>query len=220
MIETVEKAQIESVLATFTKNVEEATEILPDQQTIFKSRNLEITPPEFRIEQIELKKLVIKEYFAPVQDQVKQGRNEVRKQIMLLLRELSDIDQIVEFNLESSRMLLASKTVKEKAIEQAGQTVIEGLERAINKLETLVAKCTEIETLCSEFAIKTTDGFLTNVDNLIDNDRIIEIKLRLARAEARTRMLAYRSRLWRKIKLWLIRGFKSITKIFAFLWLL
>jgi hypothetical protein len=114
------------------------------------------------------------------------------------LRDISEIDQIVEFNLEAALNLLQEG--KENAQEETHKIVIQGLQRTFNQINDLVESSLQIHTLCQEELTKTTSNFENKVKDLEDSEKIFELKLRVAQAKTREKFRNNVKRLWQFAK--------------------
>jgi hypothetical protein len=205
VVDSLVKSEIKSLLQDYPRRIKTILETFPERHQIFQHRDLESLVPASRIEEVPFRVLVQEEIFPSVVEDHRRLLAEVERISEELFRQVSEIDQIVEFNSEAALALLEEKKGDE-AIEQTHQMICEGLERAGNQVAAIIEQIRKIGTLVSEGLGKTSDKFLDRVQDLENSEKIAQLKLRFARAEARKKIRSYGVRAWKMIK----AGFSAV----------
>lgn len=213
VVDSLAKSEIPSLLQDYPRWIKSVLDALPERHDIFQRRDLESLVPASRIDEVPFRVLVQEEIYPSVAEDHTRLSAEVERISDELFREVSEIDQIVEFNSETALALLDEKK-GEEAIGQTHQVINEGLERAGHHVAAIVGKIRKMGSFVSASLLETSDRFLERVQDLENSEKITQLKLRFARAEARKKIRGYGVRAWKNIKVGfaVVRGF--IVKIF------
>ncbi len=184
IIDAIHHAQIPKALENFLSRVQHSAQQLPEKHRIFSNRDLAGLPPESKLVEVSLKGLLVDEVCPRLVASHNILAQDVEQRLTSMVRDVAEIDQIVEFNLESALDLLGNED-ESSAAGEVHEVVIEGLERARNKLDELKQQNERIAGICSENLRQMTDTFGTEVAELRDNEKIIALKLRAAKAKTR-----------------------------------
>lgn len=191
MTDSLHAAELERIFSDFIAEQHQAIDQLPDVQIIAREWDVSRIPPKSVVDEIRLKELVKDEIFDGKLAELEKVRQNIRGKLERLLREISEVDQIVEFNLEAAQALLAPGEGDADAVTQAQRVVIEGLERAINKIDDLVEQYDGVQTAGQAGLTDITARMENDLQALADNEKILEIKFRLAKAKAQARLRGY-----------------------------
>ncbi|MEJ2634211.1 MAG: ATP-binding protein [Calditrichia bacterium] len=217
MIDTIIRVDLEKILHDYLTGIEYALELLPDQHTIFRQQNMEGLLPRSKSDTIELKELVSEELLSGLAISHRKTAGELHERLEQMRRNISELDQIVEFNLEAALNLLQQG--KETEItDHALQIVNEGLERTHNQIDDLEHQCRQISEIIADQLHRNTFHFAEQIQELADNEKIFQLRLRLARTKTRERIHSYRKeilvflkKLFPVLKSVLITFFQKIT---------
>ncbi|MCU0644860.1 MAG: ATP-binding protein [bacterium] len=199
MIETILAANLATDLQNFIHRVDLAFNKLSEEHTIFKRKDLEHGIPRSVVDSISLKVLVQHESLRHLINRHETVITEIQSKQEQLQRNISEIDQIVEFNLEAALNLLQEKK-DSQAAEQAKQIVIEGLERTIHQLNDLKTLSFDISQTAGQDLREMTSDFEQEVHDLTESEKIFALKLKHARARTRQQIIAQGQRIWQVIK--------------------
>lgn len=207
-IDTLLQAQLLKTLDNYLSRVKHAAENLPNQHRIFRRQDLKGLPPDSEFVDISLKDLVLEEIYRGLAQEYETFTKDVQHRLDKIVREIAETDQIVEFNLEAALELL-EKSKEADVLEEAQKVVIEGLERAQSQLDGLVEQIQQVAELSQETLLQTTFEFESQVRQLADNEKIMALKLRLAKAKTQEELRGYRKKV-----LWTIKSaFPSVLSV-------
>lgn len=198
-IDSVVHAQLMKTLENYISRVKHATEDLSDQHSIFRHQDLKKRPPDFHFVEIPLKDIVINEIFPGIEKKYEDFTEDIQLRQEKIVRDLSEVDQIVEFNLETALELIKTDADKE-TLGKAHTVVQEGLERAKNQLSQLIEQIYQIANLSQENLLQTTLDFENQIQELVDNEAIMAIQFRVAKAKTREKFRAYYTKAYNTAK--------------------
>ncbi len=199
MMDAVFHADPEKDFEDYISSIRTAVEKLSGNHIIFRLRDSEAIVPKSAMDDVPLKELVLEDVFAQLVDRHQEMTSEIAERMEKLGRNISEIDQIVEFNLEAALNLLQEGEEIEIS-DQAQQVVIDGLERTHKQIDNLVEQGNAIVEITRERLQTNTMHFERQIEDLGDSEKILKLKLRLARAKTKEEMMSYRSRALQFIK--------------------
>jgi hypothetical protein len=182
MMDNILKANLEADVQKYHTELSLALDSLSDRHVIFTDRDLENIPPKSKTSEIPLEDLIKEIFFNELNNKFQQLSGEVHSRLEKIVRDISEIDQIVEFNLEAGLHLLDEN--KEGALNETHSIIIEGLERTFNQIKELVENSLQIFVLVQEKLVELTLKFETQIQELADSEKILELKLRVAKSKA------------------------------------
>ncbi len=196
MMDAMVHANLDQTFRGFILRIRNAVEILSEEHSVFRIRDMEETIPHSRIDDVPLKALVREEILTGLSKTYQIFTNGIHARLELISRTINEIDQIVEFNLEAALTLLKQET-KPETVPKAQHVVIEGLERARSHVAELISTLQQVH---EDTENNLPDMILimeTKIQDIADNEKILELKLRWARAKARQELRIWRSRIWK-----------------------
>ncbi len=125
-----------------------------------------------------------------------------------LSRDVTEIDQIIEFNLGAALELLSNEDL---AVDQGGAftVVTEGLERARNQLANLIEESQHIHIACRDNLTRISQTTGLQLLELTNNEKVVELQIRITRAKLKDKVISARQQfvLWLK-SIWpkLVKG--------------
>jgi len=213
MIETIMAANLSTDLHNFIHLVHQAFARLSEEHIIFRRKDLEHGIPRSDVDSVPLKVLVQHESLRHLTSRHGSLVTEIQSQQEQLLRNISEIDQIVEFNLEAALNLLQEKKDSQAAV-QSRQIVIEGLERTINQLNDLKTLSFDISQTAGQNLREMTCDFEHEVHELTESEKIFALKLKHARARTRQEIVNKGQRIWQMIKNMLPKIYRFLRRIY------
>lgn len=188
---------VESLAQSFLHQIETAVRALPEEQLVFKKRDLTHLPPRSEIEDVPIKELLERRTWIDFRTKLEAYLSQTGKKVERVLQDISELDQIVEFNLEAALNSLKSDKTN---IDEAHRVVREGLERARGKLGGFVDGFHhdggEIRTRLFELAYE----FIIEIEDLLESKSLLELNFQLARTKAREQFQHYRAQAWLAVK--------------------
>ena len=104
----------------------------------------------------------------------------INSQVQQIQNELTEIDHISDFNVESALNLLES----ENDIEKSKTIAVEGLDRAVKKIFEIKNKFDSLSIIFNSELSSAISEFNSDLKSLTETEKIFNIKLNLAKAKA------------------------------------
>ncbi len=193
LLDKIFQANIEKTFKGFFSRIEGMVNQLSEEHTIFTDRDSKNVPPDSRTTEIPLKELVKEEIvsssFKAVESLVESY--EIKK--TTISRSISNLDQIVEFNLDAAHNLLKERDDKD-SIAEARQIAVEGLERTLKNLEEMENSYTQDIDNDTRLFSEIVRNFELDLQKLADNEQVLQLKIRLAHAKTKEKILSIQKR--------------------------
>ena len=197
MMEPLLRNPVESIAQLFLHQIETAVRALPEEQLVFKKRDLTHLPPRSEIEDVPIKELLERRTWIDFRTKLEAYLSQTGKKVERILQDISELDQIVEFNLEAALNSLKTDKVN---TEEAHRVVREGLERARGKISGFVDSFHhdggDIRTHLFDLAYE----FIIEIEDLLESKSLLELNFQLARTKAREQIQHYRHQAWLYVK--------------------
>ena len=198
MMDVVLSANLEKNFNNYMISVNNGLNSVSEKHRIFKLRDFQNLHPKSRLEYFSIKQIILSEFMPGLinenQDLIDENHIKTEK----IIRNISEIDQIVEYNIDAALNLL-EKDREEVPIGKIINVEIEGLERAGNHIENIIKQFEEIQNFSREKLHTITRDFETALDDLTDNEKILELKIKLARAKTKEKINKYRNLIWKSL---------------------
>ena len=197
-VETLTNAHLSRTFRGFVARVADLVENLAERHVIIKEYNLDKFPPKTTIDEIMLKEIVREEIVLRSEQANEEQIAQLVVNLDSITRTVSTIDQVIEFNFSAAMDLIRQSdgTVQHAP---ALQIAAEGIDRTLGLLDD--AQQRYRETISEGLA--RIDNLALNlekgVQELGDNERIIQLKLRLARARTLENLRKWRHDTWQAI---------------------
>ncbi len=199
LLDTITQADFVQTFHGFFRRIEKDSSQLTDVHLIYKECDLDHIPPDTKVDQVHFKELIDDEILSRANQNFKTLEANLSRELESTLRRISSLDQIVEFNLDAAYNLLKERS-DENAVAEAREIAVSGLERTKSNLKELEGEINEdLEKNTEHFGI-IVRKLLNELQKLSDSEKIIELRLRVARVRARERLVETRNKIWRKIK--------------------
>ncbi len=212
LLDTINNSNPAKPLEEFEQILKHIPEEIPEKEIILKSEDLTMVPPRFETETINLRDLTENDVFIPALRRLTQVKKSVSELSQKLSREISEVDQVVDFNFESALAMLQKTRAKDDAVGKAAEICIEGLERAVGKVEDLSQLLERSAGETATAGKESAREIISRLLNLVDNAQIIDLKLRLVRARARERVREISRNSWTYFKRLLPLGLRYVRK--------
>jgi hypothetical protein len=180
LLETIHSVGIIRLLEDSLKTLTTAANNLGEQHLAFVKQDTERRPPRSIIESVPLKELVKDEIFDPFQEKFNQTISTTEIKTKYILRVISEIDQLIEFNAESTLKLL-SQSSSWPVFERAKSEMSEGLDRAAKRLTELKRDLALIPDQCSEDMLTNGLEFEIELEKFLDSEKLFKFKAQLKR---------------------------------------
>ena len=195
IIEMVYQAKINQTFKGFLSIIEDKWEEKSDEHLIFQFRDLEHSVPNSKMDNVPLKHIVNVEILLPLKTAHEKIYLSSQQKLDDILKAISEIDQIIEYNLEAALSLFENE-LKDDQIENIRQIVVEGLERTGNQVNQLNQDFQELLTHYESVLPESTLELEKEIQVLSRSEKILELKIRYLRAQTREKFRLYRSRFW------------------------
>ncbi|MFH1071724.1 MAG: ATP-binding protein [Candidatus Glassbacteria bacterium] len=199
VMDAVMQANLEPVYQSYLNGVKKAAEQVAETHLIFKLRDLDSLPPRSRTDKVPLKALVLSEIYPFLAERHRGYAGEIRELIQQVLRNVSELDQIIELNLAAALNFITENEGTE-ASKKGRLMVIEGLGRAESHIEEMKGLIQKALELAGSGLQKMTLELEGKIQELSDSEKVLELKIRLARARAREEFRQSRRKLWNNAK--------------------
>ncbi len=206
-VETLTNAHISNTFRGFITRVSDLVENLTESHVIIKDYNTDRFPPNTTIDEVMIKEIAQEEIVLLSERSNEEQITQLTASLDSITRTVSSLDQVIEFNFNAAIDLIRQDAADPDP-EMALQTVSEGIDRALgllndakNRYQQQVAEGLQrIDILAVEWE--------KGVQDLGDNERILELKLRLARARTRENLRKWWNDTWQIIITFLPKAVK------------
>ena len=194
IVDTIITAHLIKSLENYISRLKYNIDKLPEKQTILAEGN---NGDGKRMAVIPLKYLVLAEIFPALTRSHTEMINSVQHKMDKIIRDLSEIDQIVEYNFLAALDLLEHGESRQN---DSHQVVMEGLQRAIKHFTQISEQFKSIDQTLAEGVVNLTLDFKQQLHELESNEKIGELQMRVARANTRLRLRNARNNLFDFLK--------------------
>ena len=198
MADTLVNAHLEQTVQSYQNRSKNIQEDLSEVHSIVREKEDTGLIPKVKIDEVPIKELVREEVLVRLQEGFSDAMTSLRPRLELVSRSISEIDQIVEYNIEAALQILRDR--EEEPREQAWPVLMDGLKRSESKLVTLNQELSDINESIRLNLDDITDTAVNRIGELKDNEEILKLKIRWARARAKDQMRQFRSNIWSGIK--------------------
>lgn len=193
IMDTLLRSKLNLLLRGFQQEVKQAVGDLPPKQTILRVRDKENKPPRSTVDVVQIKDIIEHEMFTAFDKELTEFRKKLSRSIEKMLLGISEIDEIVEFNLDAALGMLE----KEDGLPEARKMLTEGLERAGGKISLFIERFEKMR-LDSEGAIfELSRNFCIRLQELRDSEKLLALQMQVVQARARQRIQQFRVDAWR-----------------------
>ncbi|MBN1407398.1 MAG: ATP-binding protein, partial [Calditrichaceae bacterium] len=215
LIEVVTQANLEKVIFLINNKVSEQMDELHDTHTIITEYSQKQDTPVFKSDKIRFKELIQFEIMTGSSGMADDYADELNIELERLKRKISNIDQVVEFNLEAAIDMLDDESSDKS--DKAHEVAVSGLERALANMDDINE---DLDTFINNAEIKIgyiASDLQNDIQKLGDNEHVLQLRIRLARIQTKEKITEFRNIIWKRIKaiipkVWRIL-LKSLRKI-------
>ncbi len=193
MIDPLTRSPQEGIIKLFLHQIDEAVKALPEKYLLFEIKNSDVIPPECKHTDIPVKELLEKEFWLSLREKIDAFLENVGKENKLMLRRISEVDEIVEFNLEAA---LKNLRQENSNVGEARKVMTDGLSRASSRMDLFVEGFAESQQQIDDRLFELAGVFVRELNGLLENQNLLELNFKLTRAKARERFLHYRRMAW------------------------
>jgi len=180
LLNTLYQARLVHTLETYTSQIEGSLENLANMHSIFSKKDIKNIPPKSKVDHIALKEMVHKEFLSELLNKQIRFVDQVRLRQEEIFRNISKIDQTLEFNLETALNLMRNGR-GELGFQEAQRLVTEGLERTSSMLDELVKQCEHLALESTEQLLQDTMLFEEELVKLSDNANVKNLEAKFKR---------------------------------------
>ncbi len=207
-------AELDALLRSIPARIRAALEAVPERFAIFQERDLDDLEPGSKVDEVPVAAIVLDEIFPRLAKDIESLGAEAERASDGLFREAAEIDQIIDYNSESALALLEEKK-GDDAVEESHRIAGEGLDRAHAQAAGLVDKVRALSALASESLAASSEGFIDRLQDLENSEKVMQMKLRFARAQAKRKVRGYGLRAWAGLKAGFAGAFALTMKVFG-----
>lgn len=161
-------------------------ESLSDEYTIFRFQDIKNIPPESKFIDIPLKDLITEVIFPDFKEEYNLTIDMIDQKINMLIRSVSENDQIIELNFDTALELLRSDS--ENKLNNGIKVSTEGLQRSANQLQSLAENSKDLIDRTVSNLILQTVQLEKRIQELNDNEKIIALKIRASKAKTQEKI--------------------------------
>jgi len=178
LLETIHSVGIVRLLEDSLTSISTAVNNLGEQHLAFVKQDTERRPPRSIIESVPLKELVKDEIYKPFLEKFQQTISTTEINTKYILRVISEIDQLIEFNSDSTLKLI-SQSKNWPVFERAKSEMSEGLDRTKKRLTELRKNLASIPDHCSEDMLNYGLEFETELEKFLNSEKLFKFKSQL-----------------------------------------
>lgn len=197
----------------FFRRIENEIDQLPETHSIFADRDMQHVPPDSKMDEVFLKDILDVEILNKAIAEFEDIQEEFSLDMQETTRKVSYLDQIVEFNLDAAYQLLKERSDAD-ALDEARTIAVSGLERTESNLDELAEQLQKNITQYASRFSAIARKLQLDIQNLADNEKIFELKLRMARARTKEKIRETRQKSWLILKATFPHIYHFITQIF------
>ncbi len=197
MQESVMRADIEGQYKKFLLKISGNFAVVPDEFFMMSDCDIETVPPRSKSTKITLRELLNEELMVPLENSHAQQGKVIADTQESLLRSITEIEQIVDFNVSSALDLLTGHADQD-TLAEAVRLINEGLSRTVNQLEEIKERFVSLDDAIDESLNGMVAGISTKVVTLTENEKMLDLRLRHAKARTQREV---RERTFRTLKL-------------------
>ena len=202
MMDTLIQVQIENVIKGYAKRVRKAVDVLSEEHTIFLNRDLNNPIPNSETSESHLlRDLILEQIYSKFEQAHQLFSVEIQHTIEKMIRTISEVDQVVEVQLEASFTQLERRK-NPASLKIARNTIMSELNQISTEVNDLMAQTKQMVALSEKKLRDLTRVFENNLLNLgdMDDDTHVEKYLILAQKSARETLRSYRRRFLHTIR--------------------
>ncbi|MBZ0266277.1 ATP-binding protein, partial [bacterium] len=198
LINAVVRSQIDSSIRGYGEGSANAVDKLPELLGLYREKAQTVLPPVVELEFFEFREVIQDEMLTQLVRHLEEliGKNEVRQG--KFVRQISDLDQILEVNLNAGKGLL-EKSEEQDSLNTAYAVVEQGFERLLTKMDSLLAESSEIRQYIITELWEHGRNFELRIDILSSDEEVINLKVRRAKAAAKEQLRLHRQTLLRNL---------------------
>jgi hypothetical protein len=174
--------RFETLLTNYRQQIRTIFSGVDKRQSVFRIHESRSDLPRFSIDTVPFADLMQEEVLQVFLQSFKEIADEMQKMEDQLFRDISEIDQIIEYNLEGSINLIG-----QEESEKIFETGLEGLRRGINQIEDIKSYLTEKTQALENDIFEAIGNLLLKVRDLADAEKVLELRLRWARSRTKKR---------------------------------
>lgn len=198
---------IDELEVNFRKNIEKSFV----KRAIVKIRDYNREIRDAEIENIDPQELIRFDILPEFLRDIQKLKASVVEKVDTIQKELLNIGQIADFNLESAIASIEFWQEEKQTEDDPGVIAAEGLQRAVSKTEELKSSLFDIKESITNSASLSVASYNEKLLKLTQTDNIFEIRLRIAKAKAIEKSVEYRKKTVQSLKQ-LIPGIITLLK--------
>ncbi|MEE4310431.1 MAG: ATP-binding protein [candidate division KSB1 bacterium] len=214
LMDRIAQVQIEKSLENYLSRIKFATDALSDEHIIFNELDLRPTLPEFKTSRVEFKDIVQEEYLEDLEVSFDAFYQNNKQSIDEILRQISELDYIIDYNLVSALNIFEDRT-EENVLISAKSVIVQGFDLVQKQIEDLVKKTEALSNVIEENLVEMSQDLIDDLNGLANNEKIIELKLHIAKLKAREEIRSYAQKIVNAFKLTVPAVLKAGNRILS-----
>lgn len=186
-----------SLIDSLENEIRNKIEKISNKRAIVQTSSYDNEIKDSEIEFISPRELISFDTLPLFLENLRRVKNQVTAELQIINEGLNSLTQIYEFNLESAYEILENKSNR---VEDAKFIAIEGLDRIIGKTSEIKEQILNINYTISDILKRSIEDFNIQIISLTLNEKVLEIRLRIAKAKAKQKAENYKKEFAKLIK--------------------
>ena len=195
-------------LENITRN---SVEEISDKRGIVKTDLYDKEIKSSEIDFVSPKEIIQFEGLPEFYDYLQKTKNQISNEIQSIQNDLNSLVEIFNFNIESVE---AAFDVEQNEIDDIRFIAVEGVDRTLSSAYGTREKVENLNLTISDVLKRSVDDFNLDVTRLTRTEKVLEIKLRIAKAKAKQKTIAFKNDLTKKVKKILPSIIESVKILF------
>ena len=200
LMDRIAQVQIEKSLENYLSRIKFAIDALSDEHNIFSELDLRPALIEFNTSRVEFKDIVQEEYLEDLETRFNEFRQNKKHKIDEILRQISELDHIIDYNLVSALNIFEDRA-EENVLIAAKSVIVQGFDLVQKQIEDLVKKTETLSNEIEDNLVEMSQDLIEALNGLANNEKIIELKLHIAKLKAREGLRSYAQKIVNALKL-------------------
>lgn len=197
-VDTIYAEDIPSIIDDIEQNYKSKIEVISSKRSLIKGNNYGREVKRSEIETFNPKELIEREILQRFTSEIRRIKIKINRQLQLIHNELTEIDQVAEFNLEAA--IASINEFDDIKNPESHNIALDGINRAVLKVDEVIENTVGIKDLINNDAYNSVNSFVNRLSELTESEKVFQIKIRIAKAIAQERAIGYKDKIKKFIK--------------------
>ncbi|TFH03009.1 MAG: hypothetical protein E4H13_00210 [Calditrichales bacterium] len=218
LLENIHSVHIVNLLKNNLQQLESGADSLGEEYISFIRKDADRLPPHSVTDIIPLQELVKKEIFNPLREKYLHTIRDIEIKVEYILRVISEIDQLIEFN-SNSVFKLIDQSGDLPVFERARNEFSEGLSRASKLTVSLQNEMATMPALCVGDLLKYGLELETDLEKFLVAEKLSRFKIQLKRKKRQEKNVRFFKKITGFYNRIFIFIFKDSIKFISHIWI-